>query len=111
MYLVWINNREKKGGQVKRKVGLMSGRFPAVNRCRRRHHHHRATTQGCWSRDGGGVRGWAPHILEDELTYSNQGGGGQIMPTNIIKYYPLGFSDLPMPLTTALQCLVVLPDQ
>ena len=74
MYLVWINNREKKGGQVKRKVGLMSGRFPAVNRCRRRHHHHRATTQGCWSRDGGGVRGWAPHILEDELTYSNQGG-------------------------------------
>ena len=49
----------------------MSGRFPAVNRCRRRH-HHRATTQGCWSREGGGR--WAPHILEDELTYPNQGG-------------------------------------
>ena len=61
----------------------MSGRFPAVNRCRRRHHHHRATTQGCWSWDGGGVRGWAPHILEDELTYSNQ-GGGEIMPTTLL---------------------------
>ena len=91
MYLVWINNREKKGGQVKRKVGLMSGRFPAVNRCRRRHHHHRATTQGCWSRDEGGVRGWAPHILEDELTYSNQGGGGQIMPTTLGTTTPSDF--------------------
>ena len=109
MYLVWINNREKKGGQVKRKVGLMSGRFPAVNRCRRRHHHHRATNQGCWSRDGGGVRGWAPLTLKDELTYSNQEGADHAH--HIKYYYPLGFSDLPMPLTTALQCLVVLPDQ
>ena len=65
----------------------------------------RAVGAGRWG--GGGARPWAPHILEDELTYSNQ--GEQTMPTTLL--LPLGFLDLPMALTTALQCLVVLPDQ